>query len=146
MRSSSLQSNPRPCSCSAVAGKGGGESTTNPDSSITIEDYSELWLGGTLGFKTNAVGLSGWQYPMFTVCCYQDLNGDGGTSGRTTAETSCTPRRGRRTRSSSPAAALRSGSRAVEDAECWAVLYAYGWKGGVESIRELASVGFHADG
>ena len=56
---------------SALAGKGGngsgkgsGGSTTNPDSSITIEDYSALWLGGTVGFETNAVGLAGWEHPM----------------------------------------------------------------------------------
>ena len=30
-------------------------------------------------------------------------------------------------------------------ADCWAVLYAYGWKGEVESTRELASVGFRAE-
>ena len=58
-------------------GKGGGGSTTNPDSRITIEDYSELWLGGTVGFETNAVGLAGREYPMYTVWCYQDLNGNG---------------------------------------------------------------------
>jgi hypothetical protein len=36
-------------------GSGGGGSTTNPDSIFTIEDYSEHWLGGRVGFETNAV-------------------------------------------------------------------------------------------
>jgi hypothetical protein len=32
------------------------------------------------------------------------------------------------------------------DAECWAVLYACGWQGAVETTRELDSHGFHAAG
>jgi len=67
--------------------------------------------------------------------CYQDVNGDGCTSGRTMAETSCTPRCGRRTRSSPSAAAAPCWFWIGGDAERWAVLYARGWKGGVESTR-----------
>ena len=55
------------------------------------------------------------------------------TSGRTTAETSCTPRCDCPTRSSPPGGGGSEWLWSRGDAECWAVLYAYGWKGGVES-------------
>jgi len=29
------------------------------------------------GSETTAVGLAGWEHPLYTVWCYQDLNGDG---------------------------------------------------------------------
>lgn len=41
-------------------------------SSIALESYSVLQLGGTVGFATNAVGLAGWEYPMVALDCYQN--------------------------------------------------------------------------
>ena len=110
-----------------------------------LDAYSEYYLGGEVGFTTQAVGLAGWEYSMVAVWCYQDSDGDGvevwpneddlvymqldhpnvefvlggGSSGWRT-----------------------SGGAA----DCWAMLYAYGNKGNNETIRELASVGFHAEG
>src|SRR6185369_16868008 len=40
-------------------------------STIKLESYSDLRLGGYAGFETNAVGLAGWEYPMVAVWCYQ---------------------------------------------------------------------------
>ena len=45
--------------------------TTGGTSTIKLESYSDLRLGGYAGFETNAVGLAGWEYPMVEVGCYQ---------------------------------------------------------------------------
>jgi hypothetical protein len=106
-------------------GKGGGASTTTAESSITIEDYRELWLGGTVGFEITTVGLARLGVPdVHRLVLNRTARRRHQHSGRTTAETSCTPRCDRPT-----SQWLWSGG----DAECLAVLYAYGWKGGVES-------------
>ena len=46
-------------------GKGGGRggNTTTATSSTKIEDYSQLWLGGTVGFETIAVGFARLRVP-----------------------------------------------------------------------------------
>ena len=107
--------------------------TTGGTSTIKLESYSDLRLGGYAGFETNAVGLAGWEYPMVAVWCYQssdlvymELNKPatefllGGSSSDW----------------------LRNGG----SANCEADLYAYGWKGGKESVRNLANTGFDAAG
>jgi hypothetical protein len=53
----------------AFAGKPSSRAGT---SSIALESYSVLRLGGTVGFTTNAVGLAGWEYPMVSLDCYQN--------------------------------------------------------------------------
>jgi hypothetical protein len=102
-------------------------------STIALESYSDLRLGGYAGFETNAVGLAGWEYPLVAVWCYQGgdlvymaldkpnsefLLGGGGSVW------------------------LTNGG----GANCDAYLYAYGWKGGKESIRTLAGTSFDATG
>ena len=128
-------------------GKGGGKggNQTAGTSSIKIEDYSELWLGGTVGFETNAVGLAGWEYPMVAVWCYQDVDGDGLETGGQTDDLVYAELRHPGDEPTLGGAAslwLTNGG----SAECTAVLDAYGWKGGQESVRDLDSVGFHAAG
>jgi hypothetical protein len=120
----------------AMAAKGGGKQTATGGTSSTIklESYSDLRLGGYVGFDTNAVGLAGWEYPMVEVGCYQsgtlvymELNKPGAEFLLGGASSKW----------------LTNGG----GASCQAILYAYGWKGGQESIRSLdASVSFDAAG
>jgi hypothetical protein len=114
-------------------GKGNGVTAGTATSSIALNESSYVGLGGTVTFSASAAGLAGWEYPMVAVWCYQNdalvymelatpdtafVLGGSGSEWRT---------------SGGPA-------------DCSAVLYAYGWKGGQESIRELASTPFHAEG
>jgi hypothetical protein len=83
---------------------------------------------------------------MYMVWCCQDLNGDGihqwPNNGGDLVYAEMRK----------PAEELTLGGAGSNwltnqgDAECWAMLYACGWKGGVESIRQLDSFGFHAEG
>jgi hypothetical protein len=79
--------------------------------------------GSTVTFDTTSGSLAGWEHPMVSLSCYQNSElvyvvldypnatfAVGGGSSQWTAG----------------------------DATCNASLYAYGWKGGRESIRELA--------
>jgi hypothetical protein len=126
-------------------GKGGGATTGT--SSIKLEAYSDLRLGGEVGFTTTAVGLAGWEYPMVAVSCYQDVNGDG------TVDTNLLgpdivyawldhPDVEFLLGAYSSIWTLRGGG----PAECRADLDAYGWKGGKESTRVLDALTFHAAG
>jgi hypothetical protein len=91
-------------------------------------------LGDTLTFATNAAGLAGWEYPMVEVGCYQSGALVYMELGKPTAEF------------------LLGGAWSVWEtkggsANCTAKLYAYGWRGGQESVRYLdASVLFDAAG
>src|SRR5262245_27600098 len=58
-------------------GKPGSGSELPATSSIAFEEYSHFSLGSEVGFSTTAVGLASWEWPMVTIWCYQDLNGDG---------------------------------------------------------------------
>jgi hypothetical protein len=107
--------------------------TTGGTSTIKLESYSDLKLGGYVGFDTNSVGLAGWEYPMVAVWCYQ--NGDlvFGALDKPGAEV------------------LLGGGGSIwltngGAANCRADLDAYGWKGGQESIRKLADTTFDAAG
>jgi hypothetical protein len=141
----------------ALADKGGKGHQQAADSSIVL-DYPAVtesataavsWprLGDSVTFTTVADGLAGWEYPMVVTSCYQDVNGDG------TVDTSLlgpdvvytwldTPDAGFLLGAYSSIWTLRGGG----PAECRADLDAYGWKGGKESTRVLASVSFHVDG
>jgi hypothetical protein len=119
----------------AMAAKGGGKQTAGgAGSTIRLESYSDLRLGGYAGFDTNAVGLAGWEYPMVEVGCYQsgtlvymELNEPGAEFLLGGASSDWLTKGG--------------------SANCSAILYAYGWKGGKESIRNLdAAVSFDALG
>ena len=99
-------------------------------------------LGGTLTFATRVEPLAGWEYPMVALSCYQDVNGDG------TVDTNLLgpdivfswldrPDATFTLGGYSSIWTLRGGGNAV----CRAELDAYGWKGGKESTRVLASTG-----
>jgi hypothetical protein len=108
--------------------------TTAGTSTIKLESYSDLRLGGYAGFETNAVGLAGWEYPMVEVGCYQsgalvymELNKPGAEFLLGGASSDWLTKGG--------------------SANCTAILYAYGWRGGKESIRNLnAAISFDATG
>jgi hypothetical protein len=102
-------------------------------STIKLESYSELKLGGYAGFETNAVGLAGWEYPMVAVWCYQSGDLVYMELNKPAAEFLL---------GGSSSDWLRSGG----SANCEADLYAYGWKGGKESVRNLGSTGCDAAG
>jgi hypothetical protein len=125
---------------------GGGGQQVVASSSIVLEDYSYLHFGGEVGFATEAAGLAGWEWPMVTVWCYQDLNGDGvrefpEDDGDLVYAQMDHP---------DVEFVLGGGSSdwltSGGPAECKAKLYAYGNKSGNESIRELASTEwFHVE-
>ena len=102
--------------------------TTGGTSTIKLESYSELKLGGYAGFETNAVGLAGWEYPMVAVWCYQSGDLVYMELNKPAAEFLL---------GGASSAWLSKGGGAT----CEADLYAYGWKGGKESTRVLASTG-----
>jgi hypothetical protein len=127
----------------AIAGGKGPKSAGT--SSIKLEPYSELSLGGDVGFSTTAVGLAGWEYPMVAVSCYQDVNGDG------TVDTNLLGPDVVYTWLDHPDAEFLLGAyssiwtlRGGGPAECRAELDAYGWKSGNESTRVLDALAFHA--
>ena len=104
-------------------------------------------LGETLTFATRVGSIAGWEYPMVAVSCYQDVNGDG------VVDTNLLGPDVVYTWLDKPGAqfllgayssiwTLRGGGPAV----CRADLDAYGWKGGKESTRVLASYAFDATG
>jgi hypothetical protein len=107
--------------------------TTGGTSNIKLESYSDLRLGGYAGFETNAVGLAGWEYPMVAVWCYQ--------SGSLVYMELDKPGAEFKLGGDGSAWLTKGGS-----ANCEADLYAYGWKGGRESIRTLDSTTFDAAG
>lgn len=108
-----------------------GKNTASP--SITIASVNGARMdgssqpqpahGSTVAFDTTAGSLAGWEHPMVALRCYQDNElvyivldqpdatfvVGGGGSGWTAGAATCN-----------------------------GTLYAYGWKGGQESIRELA--------
>jgi len=142
----------------ALAGKGGnGNSTTeasfialNPPvaaAATTADASSGPSLGNTVSFTTHAAGVAGWEYPMVATSCYQDVNGDG------TVDTNLLGPDVVYTWLDQPDADFLLGAyssiwtlRGGGPAECRADLDAYGWKGGKQSTRVLASVSFHAEG
>jgi hypothetical protein len=114
----------------AFASKGGKNTGT---SRISLESYSDLRLGGVVGFDTTVVGLTGSENAGISVQCSQNeqvvyMEFDSvGTEFKLGGD-------------SSPW--LTNGG----PASCEADLSAYGWKGGQESIRLLAQLYFNAAG
>jgi hypothetical protein len=122
---------------------GGSQKSGDPSISIATVDGVAMAAttrpepphGSFLTFNTAAGSLAGWEYPMVEVSCYQDVDGNG------TVDTNLfgpdlvfdslnTP---------SSTFELAGGHWTGGAAVCHGTLYAYGWKGGVESIRSLAS-------
>jgi hypothetical protein len=134
----------------ALAGKGGSGGTTSGTSTIAIAtvDGTQMAanvkpapkLGDLVTFATTVQPLSGWEYPMVVVSCYQDVNGDG------TVDTNMLGPDIVYSWVDKPTATFTMGAyssiwtlRGGGDATCRAELDAYGWKGGKESVRVLAS-------
>jgi hypothetical protein len=120
----------------AAAAKGGKPALAANGSLIGLAGGSELWLGGTVRFVSEAVGLKGGEYPMVVVKCWAaggdlvyaqlDHPGEGFVLGGGSSDWKS-----------------QGGS-----ASCEATLHAYGGKsGGNDTIRLLAGpLGFRADG
>ena len=134
----------------ALAGKGGsgGSSTTSTIAIATVDGTSMAGaavkpapkLGDTVTFATTVQSLAGWEYPMVVVSCYQDVNGDGYVDTNMLGPDIVY------SWVDKPSATFTMGGyssiwtqRGGGDATCRAELDAYGWKGGKESVRVLAS-------
>jgi hypothetical protein len=99
-------------------------------------------LGNTLTFATRVEPLAGWEYPMVALSCYQDVNGDGTVDTNLLGPDIVFSQLGK------PSATFTLGGyssiwtqRGGGNAVCRAELDAYGWKGGRQSIRVLATTG-----
>jgi hypothetical protein len=132
-------------------GNGGGGGGSSPASSsiaiATIDGVSAAStlnpapkLGDTVTFGTTVGSLAGWEYPMIDLACFQDVNNDG------VIDTNLLGPDVVFTWLDKPDATYTMGAyssiwtlRGGGDALCRANLDAYGWKGGVESTRVLAS-------
>jgi len=134
----------------ALAGKGGNTVSTSSIAIATVDDTTMAattqsptpTLGDALTFKTTVEQLAGWEYPMVALSCYQDVNGDGKTDTNLLGPDVVF------TWLDKPSATFTLGGyssiwtlRGGGDAVCRAELDAYGWKGGKESTRVLASTG-----
>lgn len=142
----------------ALAGKGGGSGgSTPPPPSISIATINGTsaastqnpvpHLGDDLTFASVVGSIAGWEYPMVAVSCYQDVNGDG------VIDTNLLGPDVVYTWLDKPDAQFLLGAyssiwtqRGGGPAKCRADLDAYGWKGGKESTRVLASYAFDATG
>lgn len=116
--------------------------TVSGSTSLAAEGSSVARLGDTLTFKTTVQPLAGWEYPMVAVSCYQDVNEDGFVDTRLLGPDVVF------TWLDHPNASFTLGGyssiwtlRGGGDAVCRADLDAYGWKGGKQSVRVLASTG-----
>ena len=139
----------------ALAGKGGGGggsggSSTTASSTIAIASVDGTRmsasttpsLGDRLTFATTVEPLAGWEYPMVVVSCYQDVNGDNKVDTNMLGPDIVY------SWVDHPDVEFQLGAymsiwtlRGGGPATCRAELDAYGWKGGKESTRILASTG-----
>src|SRR5205823_1951147 len=99
-------------------------------------------LGDAETFSTTVEPLSGWEYPMIVLSCYQDVNGDG------TIDTNLLGPDIVFSLLDKPSATFTLGGyasiwtlRGGGNAVCRADLDAYGTKGGKQLIRVLATTG-----
>lgn len=138
------------CAAPAFAAKGGGFATTSSIAIATVEGGAMAAgaqsptpaLGDKLTFRTTVEPLAGWEYPMVALSCYQDVNGDGKVDTNLLGPDVVF------TWLDKPSATFTVGGyssiwtlRGGGDAVCRAELDAYGWKGGKQSVRVLASTG-----
>lgn len=137
----------------AIAGKGGGSGGSGSvASSIAIASVDGARmsassaprpsLGGAMTFATTVEPLAGWEYAMVALSCYQDVNADGSVDTNLLGPDVVFTWLDR------PDATYTLGgyasiwtNRGGGDAVCRADLDAYGWKGGKQSVRVLASTG-----
>jgi hypothetical protein len=114
----------------AMAAKGGKTASTPTFSNITLnQDPSTLHLGSPVTFSATWTGLSGTESPQIGLSCYQ---GATLVYGELQA----------------PVYTFVLGGGSSKwlmyggGASCTATLYAYGTKGGILTVRELASTSF----
>jgi len=140
----------------AFAGKGGNGGNNAPSSGSSSISFATvngglvttapgsmtLKYGDSLTFATNAVGLSGNEYPMVAVACFEDVNGD------TVVDTSVTGPDIVYSWLDHPDASFPLGGNGWSiwgsrggTATCHADLYAYSMTGKGETIRSLATTG-----
>jgi hypothetical protein len=133
----------------AIAGKGGGGASSSiAIASVNGTDAGRLpaaatpKLGDMLKFATTVEPLAGWEYPMVVTSCYQDVNGDNWIDTNMLGPDIVY------SWVDHPDAEFLLGAydsiwkqRGGGDATCRAELDAYGWKGGKQSVRVLASTG-----
>ena len=137
------------CAAPAFAAKGGSSATTSSIVIATVDGgamaaagVSPAALGDNLTFRTTVEPLAGWEYPMVALSCYQDVNGDGKVDTNLLGPDVVF------TLLDKPSATFTLGGyssiwtvRGGGEAVCRAELDAYGWKGGKQSVRVLASTG-----
>ena len=129
-------------------GNGNGPGGGSEESSIELATVngsargavSTPAYGDSVTFATTVERLAGWEHAMVALTCYQDVDGDGAVSTDMHGPDIVfgllrEPDAAFQFAGSSPWAE-RGG-----DAVCRADLDAYGWKGGDQSIRVLASTG-----
>jgi hypothetical protein len=113
----------------------------------TLEVTPSPHLGGTVAFVSNAVGLRGREWPMIAVNCWQDVDGNGVVDVGNTF--SVDKVYGQLDVTSSTFLLGGNSSDWLDvggAAECTSALYAYGWKGGSQTIRMLDWEGFSSTG
>ena len=121
----------------AFAAKGGKPGVTATGAFISVNEGSDLRLGGAVTFSSQAGALGGGEYPMIVVACFSDATGDKVYAQLDRPEATFV---------------LGGGSSKWWNvggaADCKATLYAYGGKDrGYDTIRTLAGpVTFHAGG
>jgi hypothetical protein len=126
-------------------GSGGGGSASSSIELATVGDVARAAAltpayGDSVTFATTVERLAGWEYPMVALTCYQDVNADG------TVDTSMFGPDIVFGLLNEPGAAFELAGSSLwaqrgGDAVCRADLDAYGWKGGQQSIRVLATTG-----
>lgn len=122
-----------------------------PAGTIIANQPGDHHYSDALTYTVTTSGLKGYQYPMVGIECYQDANGDGLVispyiivDGKQVGNPDLVW-----LSLDHPDATfyLGSGSSNLDisqSATCFATLYAYGWKGGQESIVALDSLSFTA--
>jgi hypothetical protein len=125
---------------------GGGGAVTSTVSSIALASVNgaagaQPTLGASVTFATTVESLSGNEWPMVALSCFQDVNLDGVVDSTVGGPDQVfgvldTP---------SAVFSLGGGSSLWLDrggaATCKAELFAYGFKGGAETVRQLATTG-----
>ena len=129
-----------------LAGSAGAVKPPAVVSSISL-DQSAVAFDDHVTFTTTVEKLVGWEYPMVAVSCYQDVNGDSVVDTDLLGPDivfAWLDEPGHVFWLGEYASIWRQ--RGGGAASCRADLDAYGWKGGRESTRVLASVVFPAAG
>lgn len=130
-------------------GNGNGPGGWSDSSSIALETVNGRTMdaalptpqyGDSLTLATTVERLAGWEYPMVALSCYQDVNGDGTVDTNLLGPDIVFGLLDKPDAVFTLAGSSRWADRGG-DAVCRADLDAYGWHGGQQSIRVLATTG-----